>query len=316
MKLGEALIKQGLITKEQLSQALERQVVFGGRIGTNIVELRILEEKELTKFLGRFFGVPEAPPELTDSVPDEVIQSISRDIAEKYKILPFKKDRKRLHTAMLNPKDMKEIDELRFVTGFEIIPHVITELRLLHALEKYYGIKRNMRYVSLFDRFHPETKVEESSIAKIKKAFAEVKETEEIAGLLIQEAYKIAERVAVFSVRGGKISGWKARGLDTEGFGVSDKEFSVFSEAAGHGNYRGPVHNIKGNEPLIKVLHGRPNDALVIPITIRERPAAFLYVDNGNEEVLNANVGYLSKLASIAALSFELLIIRRKILEQ
>lgn len=315
MKLGEALIKHGLMTKEQLNQALERQVVFGGRIGTNILELRILNEKELTKFLSKYFRIPEVEPEMIASIPEEVVSSINNEVVEKYKILPFKKDRNRLHTAMLNPKDMKEIDELRFVTGFDIIPYVITELRLVHAIEKYYGIKRDVRYISLIDRFNPETKVEESSINKIKAAFADVKEAEEIAGILMNEAYKIAERVAVFNVRGGKIMGWKARGIDMEGFSVSDKEFSIFSEAVKNGNYRGPMVNIKGNEPLIKILSGRPNDALLMPVNIREKPVAFLYVDNGNEAVLNANVGYLSKLAAMAALAFELLIIRKKILD-
>jgi len=164
MKLGEALIKEAIITTEQLKQALERQIQFGGRIGTNLVELRFIKDEELTSFLSRHFKLPEATSDMIGSIPKDIIESLSIDIIEKYKILPFKKVRKRLHTAMLNPKEMKDIDELRFVTGFEIIPYVITELRLLNALEKYYGIKRDRRYISLVDRFDPETKIEETSI--------------------------------------------------------------------------------------------------------------------------------------------------------
>ena len=99
---------------------------------------------------------------------------------------------------MLDPKDIREIDELRFVTGFEIIPHVITELMLVYAHEKYYGIKRDVRYISLSDRFNPDTKVEESSIEKIKLSFTAVKETEEIAAILINESYKIAKKGGSF----------------------------------------------------------------------------------------------------------------------
>lgn len=316
MKLGEALIKEALITKQQLEQALMRQVQFGGRIGTNIVELRFLEEEELSKFLARFFRLPAIPPEQLNSIPEEVINSLSRELVDKYKILPFKKERNRLHTAMLNPKNIKEINDLCFVTGFDIIPYVITELRMVFALEKYYGIKRDIRYISLKDRLDPETKIEEDSINKIKTSFVEVNATEDIAGILINEVYKIAKRVALFTVKGVKITGWKARGLDVDAFETPAKDIPVFSEVLrSKSNYRGPVMNIKGNEPLIKILGGTPQDALILPINIREKTAALLYIDNGIRSVLNANVGFLSMLASMAAISFEILILKKRILD-
>ncbi len=314
MKLGEALVKEALITRQQLEQALKRQVQFGGRLGTNLVELRFLEEQDLSKFLSRFFRLPEVPADLFNSIPEEVINSVSREHVDKYKILPFKKERNRLHTAVLNPKDIKEINDLCFVTGFDIIPYVITELRMIYALEKYYGIKRDIRYISLKDRLDPETNIEESSVDKIKISFTEVNETEDIAGILINEVYKIAKRVALFAVKGEKIKGWKARGLDIDAFEIPAKDSAVFSEVlTNHSNYRGPVMNIKGNEPLIKILAGTPQDALILPITIREKTVALLYADNGTRSVMNANVGFLSMLASMAAIAFEILILKKRI---
>jgi hypothetical protein len=316
MKLGEALIKDALITKEQLHQALERQVQFGGRIGTNLIELRFISEEDLSKFLGKFFRLPSIKPDVINNIPEEVLSLISTDIIVKYQILPFKRDRSRLYTAMLNPKDIKEIDELRFMTGFDIIPYVITESRLLFALEKYFGIKRDLRYISLTDRFNPETKVEESSVQKVKEAFTEVRDTEEIAGILLNEIYKLTKRVALFTVKGDKITGWKARGLDVEQFSVSSKESPVFAEPIRNKtNYRGPVMKIKGNESLISLLSGTPQDALALPIIIREKVIALLYMDNGNNAVLNASVGYLALLSQMAALAFELVILKRKILD-
>jgi hypothetical protein len=316
MKLGEALIKEALITRQQLEQALKRQVQFGGRIGTNLVELRFIEEEELSNFLSRYFKLPAVSPEMLNSIPEEVVSLISAEIIDKYKILPFRKERTRLHTAMLNAKEIKDIDELRFVTGFDIIPYVITELRLLYALEKYYGIKRDVRYISLKDRFDPETKVEETSVQKIKVSFTEVKETEDIAGILLNESHKIAERVALFTVKGGRIVGWKARGLEIDGFDMPEKDSPIFSEVLRKkSNYRGPIMNIKGNEFLIKILNGTPQDALIMPITIREKTVALLYVDNGNNSVLNANVGFLSMLASMTAIAFEILILKKRIID-
>jgi len=310
------MVKEALITRQQLDQALMRQIQFGGRIGTNLVELRFIEEKDLARFLSSYFKMRAAPFEITDSLPEDVVDSISKDIIDKYKILPFRKERNRLHTAMLNPKDLKEIDELRFVTGYDIIPYVITELRLLFALEKYYGIKRDIRYISLKDRFAPDAPVEETSIAKIKAAFTEVKETEDIAGIVINEAHKIAQRVALLAVKGANVTGWKARSLDVEGFTVAVKDSPIFSEVIrNRSNYRGPVLKIKGNEPLIGILSGNPTDTLVLPINIRDKTIALLYVDNGTDSVLNANVGFLSMLASMAAISFEILILKKRILD-
>ncbi len=316
MKLGEALVKEAIITKKQLNQALERQVVFGGRIGTNLIELRFITEEDLTKFLSKYFHMPAAPLDMINSIPEEIINSISKEVVEKYRILPFKKERNRLHLAMLNPKEVREIDEIRFITGFEIIPYVITEIRLLHALEKYYGIKRHIRYVSLTDRFDLETKAEESSIDQIKLAFTEVKDKDEIAGILLNEAYKLASRVALFTVKNDKITGWKSKGLDIENFETTDKELSVFSEVLSNKSvYRGPVLNIKGNKSFINIIGGTPQDALVLPIKIKDKIIALLYVDNGNSSVLNANVGFLSMLVSMATISFEILILKRRIWE-
>jgi hypothetical protein len=316
MKLGEALVKSALITREQLDQALKRQVQFGGRIGTNILELRYLDEAELAKFLSGFFKVPAAPFEVLNAIPDDVINLLTREIVDKYKVLPFRRERNRLHAAVLDPKNVKEIDNLCFLTGFDIVPYVITEMRLIFALEKYYGIKRDIRYISLRDRFDPEMKVEETSVSKIKAAFVDVREPEEIAALFINEAYKMAKRVAVFSVKGGRISGWKARGLEVEAFSVSDKELPAFSEVLQNKtSYRGPVLGVKSNEPLIKILGGSPQDALIVPVIIREKTVALFYFDNGNRSVLNANVGFFSMLASMSAVAFEILILKKRIMD-
>ena len=82
---------------------------------------------------------------------EETLASISKEMAEKYKAIPFKKEKNRLHVVMLDPKNMNAVDEFRFVSGYDIIPYAASELRILYALEKYYGVKRDLRYISIFD---------------------------------------------------------------------------------------------------------------------------------------------------------------------
>lgn len=168
MKLGEALIKAGLITREQLQKALESQEQYGGRIDTNIVERGFLTDSRLAEFLGNFLRIPVVTPEMVNSIPGDLLKILNRNMIEDYMSIPFRRERQRLHVAMLNPTNVRDIDNLRFVTDYRIIPYAITELQLIATLERYYGITGQLRFRSLTDRFYPVPAPEEIS-AKIER---------------------------------------------------------------------------------------------------------------------------------------------------
>ncbi len=321
MKLGEALVKDSLITREQLKLALERQVIFGGRIGTNIVELGILKEKELSSFLGKFFRVPAADAALLSSVEEETIACVGRELAEKYKAVPFRKERNRLHVAMLDPRSMAAIDELRFITGYDVIPYAVSELRLLHALEKYYGVERDLRYIGTFGSSEEEqtkspAEAHKEQMNKVKEEFASAREKEEIIGILLNESKRISSRAAVFILKGDRLKGWKGRGIDVDNVEVVVVPRSLFSDVIGRkSHYRGPLLRIPENEPLISILSGAPQDCLMLPIAIRDKVIGILYVDNGNHAVMDSSLNYVHTLVSIAQLSFEIAILRKKIMD-
>ncbi len=319
--VGEALVKSGLVTKEHLRLALERQVVFGGRIGTNIVELGILREEELARFLSSHLKVPSVSTSQMLSIDEETIACIDARLADKYKVVPFKKEKNRIHLAMLDPKSFQNIEELRFVTGSDIIPYIASELRLLYCLERYYGIKRDLRFVSILDKEEqsgPKKSkgAEPGEISKLKEAFASIRDREEIAGLLISESGRVARRTALFVLKGKEFTGWVSKDIDIKKFSLNSAVPSIFSEVVmRRAYYRGPLLQIPGNSDLIELLGGAPNDCLMEPVNIRDRVICLLYADNGNNGVLDANVTYIDKIAGMAALSFEILIIRKKLME-
>lgn len=148
-RIGELLVNDGLLTRKQLEEALKCQVIFGGRLGTNLVEMGIIEELDLLRILGKQLEMPYVSPEQLACVPPEVIKLIPREIAEEYKIIPLSLEKKRLTVAMWDPSDLSAIDAVSFITGYIIIPVVCSELRLLLALEQYYGVKREVRYIQL-----------------------------------------------------------------------------------------------------------------------------------------------------------------------
>ena len=117
LRLGEALVQEGLIDNQQLSKALERQVIYGGRLGTNLIELGLLTEESLVRFMGKVFGVPYADPKAFEGIKRGIVDSIAPEIAERYLVIPIDREPKRLHLAMVNPTDLRVIDEVRFITG-------------------------------------------------------------------------------------------------------------------------------------------------------------------------------------------------------
>ncbi|MBI5846367.1 MAG: hypothetical protein HZB31_00165 [Nitrospirae bacterium] len=320
MKLGEALIKNSIITRDQLKKALERQVIFGGRIGSNIIELGFIKENEMLSFLSSFFKVPAVKVADLNAIDPEVIATITAEFADKYKILPFRKDRNRLHAAMLDPRSLSTVDELRFLIGLDIIPYVITELRLLYCLEKYYDLKRDLRYISVFGGAdaQEDKKPEDAAqqIVKVKEQFAAVRDKEEVIGILLNDTKPVASRAAVFLVKGNAVSGWKARGVEVDHFNVPADGQSIFSEVLSRKTYyRGPLLKIPGNELLIERLNGTPQDCCMMPVTIRDKIIGLLYVDNGNRSVLDAGLGYIHNLVAMAAVSFEIVILRKKLFD-
>lgn len=145
IRLGEMLIKAGMITHAQLDEALKGQVIFGGRLGTNLIEMGVIGEEELARVLSEKLRVPRVDPEELMSVPDHLLPLVPRDMVERHKIVPLGVDGRRLRLVMADPSDLPAIDEIAFRTGFVVMPMVAPEIRLFMALEKYYGIRREVR---------------------------------------------------------------------------------------------------------------------------------------------------------------------------
>ncbi|MBJ6798934.1 GspE/PulE/PilB domain-containing protein [Geomonas propionica] len=149
MRLGEMLVQAGKITPAQLDETLKGQAIFGGRFGTNLVEMGYLDELDLAEFLSQKIGVAYAAPgELLD-IPPHIIKLIPFDYVKKYKVIPIALNNRKVTLAMVDPTDLHAIDEIAFATGYIIVPVVAAELRIVTAMEKYYAIKREVRYISV-----------------------------------------------------------------------------------------------------------------------------------------------------------------------
>ncbi len=137
-RIGELLVKSGKINKDQLEEALGAQQAEGGRIGTHLVKLGFLDDEELVDFLSQRYGVPAINLAEVD-VDETIIKIIPPDVARKYTILPVSKAGAKLTIAMVDPTNVFAMDDIKFMTGYNVEPVVASESALREAIDKYYG---------------------------------------------------------------------------------------------------------------------------------------------------------------------------------
>ena len=137
-RLGELLIKRNYITSDQLKRASEEQKMKGGRLESNLVRLGYIKEDELLSFLSAQYRVPSVKISKMEINPN-VIKLIPSSISKKYFIIPINRMGPKLTLAMADPSNIVVIDEIKFMTGFNVEPVVASETEIIDAIKKYYG---------------------------------------------------------------------------------------------------------------------------------------------------------------------------------
>jgi type IV pilus assembly protein PilB len=137
-RLGELLIKRNYITPEQLKRASDEQKLKGGRLESNLVRLGYIKEDELLSFLSAQYRVPSVKISKMEINPN-VIKLIPSSLSKKYFIIPINRMGPKLTLAMADPSNIVVIDEIKFMTGFNVEPVVASEAEIIDAIKKYYG---------------------------------------------------------------------------------------------------------------------------------------------------------------------------------
>src|SRR5947207_761045 len=137
VRIGELLLKEKKITPDQLQQALAAQKSNGGKLGYNLVKMGFVKDEEITALLSKQYGVPSI--NLTQFEPDPaVIKLIPPDTANKYQIVPLSRSGATLTIAMTDPTNVFAMDDIKFMTGYNVEPVVASETAVIDAIQKYY----------------------------------------------------------------------------------------------------------------------------------------------------------------------------------
>jgi hypothetical protein len=138
-KLGELLIDGGILEPRQLEEALRTQRIFGGSLGSTLLQLGFVDEITLGKVLGRIYSLPAvARRDLLAASPD-VVGLLPKDFARRHRALPFRLEGHRLHLALQNPADTLAVHEAAFLTGYQVVAHVTPEAVLRDALAYHHS---------------------------------------------------------------------------------------------------------------------------------------------------------------------------------
>jgi hypothetical protein len=150
MKLGTLLLRNAAIGLSQLEAALRNQVLYGGRLGTNLVELGFIDLELLSSYLSELAGLPVATQTLLEACDRGLLDRLGSDDAHRLRAIPLAylaEDRRTIGVAMVDPDDGRALEALGGKLGATIAPHVVPELRALYYLEKHFGAPRRARFV-------------------------------------------------------------------------------------------------------------------------------------------------------------------------
>src|SRR5574340_5866 len=142
-KLGQLLISSSVISEEQLKQALSVQKKEGGRLGTNLIKLGFITDEKLVAFLSKQYGVPAI--NLSEyKIDPSILKLIPADMAKKYLILPVARVGATLTITMADPSNVFAIDDVKFMTGYNVEVVVSSESAIINGISMYYLGKGEM----------------------------------------------------------------------------------------------------------------------------------------------------------------------------
>ena len=189
-RIGELLVREGLLDHEQVALALADAKHHGNRIGYSLVKLGFMQETELTRTLAKQYRVPAVDLDRV-TVDPRIIKLVPVEQAMKHLVLPLRRVGRVLTVAMANPTDAGAIDTLKFLTRHDIEPVIVGEYTLRKHLEKYYHVKEDDNLNALLEQIEGaefellEEREEEVNVAALQAQIDDAPVVRLINGLLM-----------------------------------------------------------------------------------------------------------------------------------
>jgi hypothetical protein len=306
------------VTERQLQEAIQHQVLYGGRLGTSLHELGFITEERLQEALSRAHGVAAMPVDLREVSP-ETVALIPRAMAAKHKVFPYQLRGKTLFLLMVDPSDHSAVAKVGFTLGYIVRPLVVPEFRMIQLLHDYYGVDERWRYN---DTHRPHLLPDEAPNAETAAMRIDGAATrDEVVEAVLALCRHYFRRVLFFIVREPWVLGWTGAGEGMDRDLAQQLRFpldqaSVFQTVTrDKAMFIGRLGPEEQNQRFLKALGKRPaTNAAVFPVLVKGRVVNLIYADNGASGNLKPSLGELLVLLQRVPRAY-LRIIRRRVAE-
>src|SRR5688572_6102994 len=164
LRIGELLLSRGVCSREQLREAWEQKIIYGDRLGSNLLALGHIDEATLAQALGAQLGVHSGHGKVLNPT-KEALSLVPKNVCEKRYVVPHHIADRSLYLLMRDPHDQVALEEARFAAGLKIVPVVVCEARIWQLLERHYLARMSMRPIPLdgFVRTRPKPVFEDET---------------------------------------------------------------------------------------------------------------------------------------------------------
>lgn len=348
--LGQLLVEKGLVDEKVLSDALQRQVIFGGRLGTNLLEMGAISEDDLMTLLALQYNIPYAEPRHFEEIPREVLDSVPMNLILKHRVVPLTMDGHRITLAMIEPHKLDVVDEVAFQTDMVIQPVVASEIRIVEALERYYDIKREARYIAVSEKVADERRkisqpIEDEAsasaeevellelteediqtydpldVSDINDSFFSIRNRDEVAQTVIRAGLRYLDDVFMFIIKGDHALGWMSGGLakPVVDFGTLKVPVEPQNILYSIREYRtlerfNGVELFESNQWIKELSLKVPKEVVICPLVLKKHMVAVLLGFSFKSHITEEESEFLVRVMQKASVAFEILIMKSRIL--
>jgi len=293
--LGRILRDRGVITDRQLQEAIQHQVLYGGRLGTSLLELGFVTEERLADALARAKGVPAAD---LRAVEPEALAVVSRKVAQRFKVFPCRLRGRTLFLAMVDPDDHAAVAQIGYSKGLIVRPLVVPEFRMVQLLRDHYGIDEHWRFTDTRGRAPVVPDVRDPAAAAARLDAATTRDEVVAAVLALSRCY--FRRVVFFIVREPWVLGWDGTGEGMDRARASALRIPLDLPSVFQGVTRnrtmfvgrpGPEDT---NRAFLEAIGKKPSTtAALFPVAVRGRVVNLVWGDSGSAGAARGDLGQL-----------------------
>lgn len=284
-----------MITDRQLQEAIQHQVLYGGRLGTSLFELGFITEERLTDALARAKGVPAAD---LRSLQPEALALVPRKLVQRFKVFPCRVRGKTLFLGMVDPGDHAAVAQVGYSLGFIVRPLVMPEFRMVQLLRDHYGVDERWRYSDTRGAAAavPEVKDPQAAAGRVEAAATR----DELVAAVLALGRCYFKRVVFFIVREPWVLGWDGVGEGMDRARASALRVPLDLPSVFQGVTRNRTMFVgrpgpgEADRAFLDSIGKKPGTtAALFPVAVRGRVVNLMWGDSGTTGAARGDLGQL-----------------------